>query len=1318
MMALTTFFRRLRTLLWTAVSIVVILAAVVVGTGKLLMPYSEHYQPQLELWLSEEFDRPVRLESFAGEWRAFGPRLSLRGMTLHSPAGPAAGDEPATPAEVAIESAALDIKPLNLLIPGRALYSFRVIGADFELVRTADGQLKLSGLGVTQREGQQSALHELSRVGGVTLEDSNLLFRDETNGVRLGFSNIEGRLDLEGDQFSTDVQASVFDERNQLVYGEIEVTLQLVLGAGQKPERAQWRLIARELMLAALQDRLPKNAFLPQAGWLNSELWGAWSAAEGHGIKGVLNLKDGRLVNERRELRIDRLNSKLDWRFRAQRNWSLDLAEVLYDDGQQRWQTPRISLARDAANDLGLWVSADELPLGVSLELTRDILSVSGTPWPVFLPKRAAGRALDLDLVLDAGWQVDYARGVLQQAGVSDWDRWPDLRGLDGEVALANGSGQLLLQADELQIDWPRVFRQPLSFRLPRCMLGLRWGKDLQLRAQHCSLVNDDLALEASVTIKANEGKPALDVNAVVSRGDVGRAHAYLPETLLKEKTRSWLRRALLGGDLLTGRFQIRGDLDDWPFRGGEGRFGALAQVENGSLHYLDAWPDAEGVDAELRFANTSMDVRGSIADIGGGVVESARARIRDMQRAVLELDYSSGSDLPGLIAFLQRTPLREQIGVDLTEFEFAGAAVTTGALTFALGQQAKEVDLQGRLRLTDGRFSDPRTEVTLESLQGELTYDENGFEGTGLDTVLRGYRATLDLSANKNRPQLFRADLTGVFGVRDLVPDFLYESHPALERVTGASAARISVLVEKAASGSPARPLLQVESELYGVVSGLPEPLRKTADEPWPFSLSYPLAGSTRQLDLDIPGLASLQIDIPEVEDTPAAAVIHLGAGTPAALEAGKIRCEGEAQTLDLDGWIDAIMQSLAVADGSQGLELERGAISADVLKFMDREFADVDIEFSLAEEGISAEFAAQELDGSLRLTLAEGSMRSLTAEFERLALGKPVAGGMDVDTDPSALPDLHLYVRSFRYLGMELGETRIEAYPTATGFHFEKVDASSDQLSVQASGDWLLDENGQRSDFDIHIAAESLGGFLDSMDIDSSVEGGQTVVDFNAWWPGSPAAFALSRLNGQLEFRVVDGNISSAGSGGGRLLGLLSVQALPRRLALDFRDVFDSGFSFDEASGSFAMQRGKARTDDVVLKSSAASISISGTTDLAEQQYDQLLTIKPGVGNTLPILGALTGGPAGAAAGLALQGLLHKQLGEATKVRYRVTGNWDEPLFEPVEIELPVDEPASSAPEPDLRAVNEPGANESQARESTASPPTTNAATDEAGE
>ena len=35
------------------------------------------------------------------------------------------------------------------------------------------------------------------------------------------------------------------------------------------------------------------------------------------------------------------------------------------------------------------------------------------------------------------------------------------------------------------------------------------------------------------------------------------------------------------------------------------------------------------------------------------------------------------------------------------------------------------------------------------------------------------------------------------------------------------------------------------------------------------------------------------------------------------------------------------------------------------------------------------------------------------------------------------------------------------------------------------------------------------------------------------------------------------------------GKLLSILSLQALPRRVALDFKDVFSEGFSFDSILG-----------------------------------------------------------------------------------------------------------------------------------------------------
>jgi uncharacterized protein (TIGR02099 family) len=1263
-------FRRARTLLWTAFSIIVILAAVLVGIGKLIMPYSHRYQPQLEAWLSQEFGQPVLIESFSGDWTAFGPKIELQGMQLL----PQQTDEEAEPApEVVIESAALDIKPLNLLIPGLPLYNFRVTGADFELLRTADGQFRLSGFGVSRRgpQGESSALRELARVGEVRLEDSSLDYRDERYGIQLELSEINGRLHLEGDEFSTEFSARLFDERSDLVYGEIEGTLLMTLDDQQKLTSAAWQATAREMMLAAFQGRVPRNPFLPLTGWLTAESWGNWTRSEGLDISGSIDLKDAWLINEHQDMELARINSRFNWRHQGKRQWDLHLSNFHYDDGVNAWTAPRVAIARNTAEDLGLWISADELPLDVPLNVARDIMSMYGTEWPASLPRMARGWVTDLDLVLLPSWRLELARGNISQASVSDWGRWPDLQGLDGRVSLHQGSGLIHLEGEKVVTNWPRMFREPIELAIPGCELDLKWGEGWQVGFNNCRIENEDLAAGGNVRISGNEGKPAVDVNVRISRGDLARLSPYWPESMMKENVKSWLRRGLQGGELRSGRFQIYGDMDDWPFREGQGRFEALAAVEGARVAFLDRWPIARKVNAVVRFSGASMDISGEAGDFGGILDSAVSARIADLKAPLLEVDYSSAADLPAYLGFLRQTPLLDAMETDLSEFTFSGPASTRGSLAIPLGNAPGELRVNGAVELEGGLFADPVSEVALVNIGGSLEYDENGFAGTGLSAEFKERPARLDLHADFRAEEKFRADLEGIFDARDVIPEFLMEDFLALRQVGGACGWRVSLAATENPLNGQTETKLRVKSQLEGVAMNLPAPMDKSPAERWPLELTLPLTGPERLLDVVFDERATLRFDLSGEDSSPRRAVIHLGADEPVLPADGLIRLEGRSEFIDLDGWIDVIIEESMGRSGVAGMSLEGGELSAGRLQFLDRHFQDVDMEFTADGSDVNASFAAADIDGSLRFTVGGSGMNSLSAEFERLVLGEPVTEGIDVETDPSQLPALHLYSKSFSYAGVELGETRIEAYPTADGFHFEKVDASSDQISVQASGDWSLGEQGQRSDFVIHMASESLGSFLQSMDISSAVEGGQTLVSFNAWWPGSPASFALSRLNGQIEFSVVDGRIMNASAGTGRLLGLLSIQALPKRLALDFRDVFDSGFSFDEAAGTFTMENGSAQTDDVLLKSSAANISVSGRTDLVAQEYDQLLTIKPGVGNTLPIIGALAGGPGGAAAGLALQGLLHEQLAEATQVRYSIKGPWDDPEFEPVSVE-----------------------------------------------
>ncbi|MBT8061342.1 MAG: hypothetical protein KJO85_01580, partial [Gammaproteobacteria bacterium] len=306
--------------------------------------------------------------------------------------------------------------------------------------------------------------------------------------------------------------------------------------------------------------------------------------------------------------------------------------------------------------------------------------------------------------------------------------------------------------------------------------------------------------------------------------------------------------------------------------------------------------------------------------------------------------------------------------------------------------------------------------------------------------------------------------------------------------------------------------------------------------------------------------------------------------------------------------------------------------------------------------------------LSGEINYRRSVDGYHTLSAQLDRFYLPEPLDDGVIMETEPSTLPEMHFYARDFRYQGVDLGETRIEAYPLGNGFRIDSLEAVSPRLNFQARGDWIRDEEGDRSDFDILLTSESLGALIEMMNVSSVLEGGQTVLHYDAWWPGTPAAFALAKLNGEMDISVSDGKILNADAGAGRMVGLLSVAALPRRLALDFRDVFGSGFNFDQANGTITLDSGMAVTEDLVLESTAATMAISGSSDLVNKQFDYQLVVRPGVSQTLPAIGAVIGGPGGAAAGLALQGLLRKSLGDATEAVYTITGPWTSPQVEPV--------------------------------------------------
>ncbi|MBU4499631.1 MAG: TIGR02099 family protein, partial [Gammaproteobacteria bacterium] len=139
--------------------------------------------------------------------------------------------------------------------------------------------------------------------------------------------------------------------------------------------------------------------------------------------------------------------------------------------------------------------------------------------------------------------------------------------------------------------------------------------------------------------------------------------------------------------------------------------------------------------------------------------------------------------------------------------------------------------------------------------------------------------------------------------------------------------------------------------------------------------------------------------------------------------------------------------------------------------------------------------------------------------------------------------------------------------------------------------------------------------------------------------------------------------GQFLNLNPGVGKLLGVLSLQSLSRRLSLDFRDIFNKGFAFDDIEAALRIARGVVYSDDFKMKGPAATVRMSGLADLNQETVQLRLKVIPKLSEGVAIASALIGGPLAGVGVLAAQKLLRDPIEEASSQSFMVTGSWLDP-------------------------------------------------------
>jgi uncharacterized protein (TIGR02099 family) len=502
----------------------------------------------------------------------------------------------------------------------------------------------------------------------------------------------------------------------------------------------------------------------------------------------------------------------------------------------------------------------------------------------------------------------------------------------------------------------------------------------------------------------------------------------------------------------------------------------------------------------------------------------------------------------------------------------------------------------------------------------------------------------------------------------------------PLLDKLSGAAKYRGEVRIRKRSAD------LVIASNLLGLAANLPEPFRKSADEAWPLSFEKVFLpnGAQRggepvvrdQIEARLGNLLSLQLIRRKRGDSYVAERGAIAIGRPLQMPERGVTVGVTAKRLDVDAWRQ-LLANKSSAGKAEGASAAPGAwpvtgvnLKADAVVLLGRTYADFDLAAS-ATGSTSAlwqiHLASREATGDLQW---EGAGRGkLTARLKKIQLEPLASGASGANSPPTEaleeLPALDIVADDFSIGQRRFGRLEVRARNEGQVWRLDKIQMSNPVGSLTGSGQWQIARGSNRTQLDFKLDSSDIGKLLDRLGYPGAVRNGTATMEGKIGWNGPPAGLDYETLGGEMRVEAARGQFAKLDPGAGKLLGLISLQSLPRRITLDFRDVFSEGFAFDSIAGKLTLKNGVMRTDRLQIDGPAARVVMRGETDLQHETQRLNVNVQPDLGGTAALGIALVNPLIGVATLLAHK-ILQNPLNQLFGFDYLVTGSWDDPKVE----------------------------------------------------
>jgi uncharacterized protein (TIGR02099 family) len=848
-------------------------------------------------------------------------------------------------------------------------------------------------------------------------------------------------------------------------------------------------------------------------------------------------------------------------------------------------------------------------------------------------------------------------KGRFENLGVSAVDRWPGVTNLTGTVEGDEKAGAIRLDSTKAALDFATVFRAPIQFeRLDAAARWKREGERLEVTVEKARFANADAEGELAGTWHSlpstgeRKSPGYVDLKGNLTRGELPRTGNYFPEILAR--SRAWLDRSVLAGRSTAVRFELKGDLLQFPFAGSkDGLFLVEGDIRDGRLRYHPDWPSVDAVKGTFRFEGTSMQVRIERAAIFESSVTSAVATIEDFRAkpAVLVIDGlidTSGSDS---VRFLRESPLVNGPGAFTRVVAIEGPAHLKLHLAYSFSTP-QAIQVAGEYRF-DGAMASVGKSLSLRDVRGNLAFTESGVSAPQITGTMFGHPAVLRLSTEGRGGVLATLD-----GRIDAAAMRAHLSDALAARFTGAADWRARLVSSREGSE------LAVASDLQGLAVALPEPLAKSADESRPLAIVFAHLGAEDEVATVNAGKGVHARFGKRGERLHAA----LKFGSPVSTEEVRdgLWLYGSLPSIDIDAWQEIFPARGAAppvaesADlGLRGIDLRLGKVH-----YVGRDFTQVAAALSKTGDEWSGSLQGPMVAGEVRWSPV-GSGR-IAAKLQRLAIGESSRETPEPPPDTEKqLPAIDVTAERFEFRGHALGKLEIKAETVGDEWRIERLNITSAPAQFVSSGGWRRTGAGSITTLALKVDSENLNGLLGAFGYEDYVKRGSGHLEGTLVWPGLPSEFALNRLSGSFRIEARRGQFAKIEPGAGKLLGLLSLQSLPRRATFDFRDVFSEGFAFERINADVKVARGILMTDNFEISGPAAFVTLAGEVSLPQETQTLTMHVVPEVSEGVALAATLIGTPVLGLSTLVVSKLLKNPFGKVVAYEYLVTGSWDNP-------------------------------------------------------